>query len=90
MIKQNFGIPKKCSFQPVSKEEVKKIIKDLKSRKSVGVEITTKILEECEFTFEILTHRVNKSFASGEFLHCLKQTNISHILKKNDPLDKEN
>ena len=48
----------------------------------MGVEITTKILEECEFTFEILTHRVNKLFASGEFLDCLKQTNISHILKK--------
>ena len=36
MIKQNFRIPKKSSFQPVSKEEVKKIIKDLKNSKSVG------------------------------------------------------
>ena len=36
MIKQNFRIPKKFSFQSVSKDEVKKIIKDLKNSKSVG------------------------------------------------------
>ena len=35
MIKQNFGIPKKFSFEPVSKDGVKKIIKDLKNSKSV-------------------------------------------------------
>ena len=43
MIKQNFRISKKFSFQPVSKDEVKKIIKDLKNSKSVGGEIPTKI-----------------------------------------------
>ena len=42
MIKQNFIISKKFSFQPVSKAEVKKIIKDLKSSKSVGGEIPAK------------------------------------------------
>ena len=36
MIKQNSGIPKKFSFQLVSKDEVKKIIKDFKNSKSVG------------------------------------------------------
>ena len=65
MIKQNFSIPKKFSFQPVSKDEAKKIIKDLKNSKSVRGEIPTKIFKECEFTFEILKQRVNKSFASG-------------------------
>ena len=72
MIKQNFRITKKFSFQPVSKDEVKKIIRDLKNSKSVGGEIRTKILKECEFTFEILTQCVNKSFARGEFPVCLK------------------
>ena len=38
------------SFQPVSVEEVKKIIRDLKTNKAVGCEIPTKILKECEFT----------------------------------------
>ena len=33
---------------------------------------------------------VNKSFACGEFLDCLKQANVSPIFKKDDPLDKEN
>ena len=43
MIKQNFKILKKRSFQPVSKDVVKKIIKDFKNSKSVGGEIPTKI-----------------------------------------------
>ena len=55
MTKHNFRISKKFSFEPVSKDEVKKIIKDLKNSKSVGGEIPTKIFKECEFTFEILT-----------------------------------
>ena len=33
---------------------------------------------------------VNKSFACGEFLDCLKQANVSPIFKKDDPLDNEN
>ena len=51
MIKENFRIPKKFSFQLVSQDEVKKIIKDLKNSKSVVGEIPTKILKECEFYF---------------------------------------
>ena len=35
MIKQNFRISKKFYFQLVSKDEAKKIIKDLKNSKSV-------------------------------------------------------
>ena len=53
-------------------------------------EISTKILKECEFSFEILTQCVNKSFAKGEFPDCLKQANISPIFNKDDPLNKEN
>ena len=41
MIKQNFRIPAKFSFQSVSKDEVKKIIKDWKNSKSVGGIIPT-------------------------------------------------
>ena len=90
MIKQDFRIPKKFSFQFFSKDEVKKIIRDLKNSKYVTGEIPTKILKECKFTFEILTHCVNESFASGEFPDCLKQANNSSIFPKDDPLDKEN
>ena len=90
MIKQNFRISKKFSLEPVSKDEVKKIIKYLKNSKSVGGEIPTKIFKECEFTFEILTQCISKSFTSGEFPDCLKQANVSSIFKKDDPLYKEN
>ena len=38
MIKKNFRISKKFSLEPVSKDEIKKIIKDLKNSKSVGGE----------------------------------------------------
>ena len=88
--KQNFRISKNFSFEPVSKDEVKKIIKDLKNSKSVGGEVPTKILKECQFTFEILTQCINKSFTSGKFPDCLKQANVSPIFKKDDLLDKEN
>ena len=77
------------TFEPASKDEVKKI-KDLNNTKSVGGEIPTKILKECEFTFEILTQCINKSFTSGKFLDCLKQANVSPIFKKDDSSDKEN
>ena len=43
MIKRNFRISKKFPLEPVSKDEVKKIIKDLKNSKYVGEEIPTKI-----------------------------------------------
>ena len=65
MIKQNFKVSKTFSFEPVSKDEVEKIIKDLKNSKSVGGEIPTKTFKECDFMFEILTQCINKSFTSG-------------------------
>ena len=51
MIKQNFRFPKKFSIQPVSKDEAKKIIKDLKNSKSVGEEIQTKIFKKMRVYF---------------------------------------
>ena len=42
------------------------------------------------FTFKISTQCIRKTFTSGEFPDCLKQANVSHIFKKDDPLDKEN
>ena len=54
IIKENFSNVKKFAFQLVSTEDVKKVIKDLKTNKSVGGEIPTQILKESEFTFETL------------------------------------
>ena len=76
------------SVRRVSVEEVKKIIRDLKTNKVVGGEIPTKILKECEFTFDVLAKCINKSIETGYFPDSLKLANVAPVLKKEDPLDK--
>ena len=78
------------SFRPVSVEEVKKIIRDLKTNKAVGGEIPTKILKEREFTFDVLTKWINKSIETTYFPDSLKLANVAPVFKKVDPLDKSN
>ena len=50
-IKENFPNVKKFTLQLVSTDDVKKVIKDLKTNKSVGGEIPTQILKESDFFF---------------------------------------
>ena len=78
------------SFRPVSVEEVKKTIQDLKTNKAVGGEIPTKILKECEFTFDVLTNCINKSIETEYFPDSLKLANVTPVFKKEDPFDKSN
>ena len=90
-IKEDFLNVKKFFFQLVSIEDVKKVIKDLKSNKSVGGEIPTPILKESEFTFETLKNCINQSLKTkGEFPGSLKLGNLTPTYKKDDPLDKSN
>ena len=89
-IKAKFNSVCSFSFQPVFMDEVKIVIRDMKNNKSVGLKISIQILKESEFTFEILTNRINKSIETGCFLDSLKEANITHIFKKDDPLDKSN
>ena len=90
-IKENFPNVKKFAFQLVSTEDVKKVIKDLKTNKSVGGEIATQILKESEFTFKTLGNCINQSLkTTGEFPGSLKLGNLTPIYKKDDPLDKSN
>ena len=70
------------SFQPVSVEEVKKIIRDLKTNKAVGGEITTMILKVCEFIYGVLTKCINKSIGTGHFPDSLKLANATPGFKK--------
>ena len=77
-------------FRSVSAEEVKKIIRDLKTNKAVGGEIPAKILKECEFTFDELTNCINKSIGTRYFPERLKLTNVTLVFKEEDPLDKSN
>ena len=74
----------------VSVNDVKQVIKNLKSNKSVGTDIPTNMLREYNFTFSVLAECINESFENGAFPDCLKEANIPPIFKKADPLDKEN
>ena len=65
-------------------------MRDLKTNKAVGGEIPTKILKECEFTFDVLTKCVDKFIETGYFPDSLKLANVAPIFKKEDPLDKSN
>ena len=89
-IKQNFNITSKFLFQSVSVNDVKQVIKDLKSNKSVSGDMPTNILKEFNFTFSELTNCINKSFENGALLDCFKEAKVTPIFKKDDLLDKEN
>ena len=69
-------------FQPVSVNDVKQVIKDLKSNKSVGWYIPTNILKECELTFSVLVDYINKSFETGRFSDYLKEVNVTPFFQK--------
>ena len=89
-IKAKFNSVCIFSFQPVWVEDVKTIVRDLKSNKSAGGEIPMQILKESEFTFRILTNCINKSIETGCFPDSLKAANITPIFIKDDPLHKAN
>ena len=89
-IKAKFNSVRIFSFQPVSVDDVKTVIRDLKNNKSAGREIPIQILKESEFTFGILTNCINKSSETGCFPDNLKAANITPIFKKDDTLDKAN
>ena len=63
----------------MSVDKVKKIIRDLKTNKAFVAEIPTKILRECEFTFDVLTKCVNKSIETGFFPDSLKLANSTPL-----------
>ena len=87
-IKAKFNSFHSFSFPPVSLEEVKTVIRDMKNNKSVRGEIPIQILKGHEFTFEILINCINKPIETGSFLNSLKEANITPIFQKDDPLDK--
>ena len=77
-------------FQPVSINDVKQDVKDLKIIKSVGRDTPTNILKECSFTFSVLATWINKSFEKGAYPDSLKEAIVTPSFKKGDLLDKEN
>ena len=73
IIKGDFPNVKKFTFQLLFTEDVKKVIKDFKTNKSVGEEIPTKILKKSEFTFDTLKSCINQSLkTTSKFSGSLK------------------
>ena len=88
-IKKRYRNIKKFSFCPVTTDEIKKVIKDVKTNKYVGGEIPIQILKESEYTFECLTNCINHSSEETAFFpSSLKLGNITPTFKKDDPIDK--
>ena len=82
-VKKKYKNMKNFSFRPVTTDEVKKVIKDLTTNKSVGGEIPIQILKGSEFTFECLKNCINHSIEETEILHSsLKLGNITPIFKR--------
>ena len=79
------------SFLQVTTDNVKKVIKDFKTNKSVVWEIPIQILKESKFTFECLKNCINHSVEEiGIFPSSLKLRNLTPIFKKVDLPDKSN
>ena len=63
-------------------DEVIEFVKNLEDSIAVGGDIPTKILKECEFTFDIITACINKAIETGNFPDSLKMANVTAALKK--------
>ena len=86
IIKEKYKNIDKFSFLQVTTDEVKEVIKDLKTNKSVVGEIPIQILKESKFTFECLKNRINHSVEEiGIFPSSLKLGNINSYLQKKWP-----
>ena len=89
-IKQKVKINNKFSFQFVSEDTVKNVMKNLPSDKATAGEIPVDILKNAEFCFSELTKCINKAFNENKFPDTLKLSDIVPVFKKLDPTDKTN
>ena len=75
--------PRRFLFRYVA---VNDITKGLKRNKSACWDIPTNILDKYKVTFSVLADCINKSFETGIFPDCLKETNLTQISEKQDHL----
>ena len=78
------------SFQPVSIDKVKNIIKTLNIKKGCSDgDMLVKLIKMNEDIFSrLIFQNFNQSLINGEFPHCLKQAEIIPVFKKEKKLDK--
>ena len=84
-IKQKVKINRKFSFQSVSEDTVKNVVKRLPSDKASAGEIPVDILKNSDFCFSELTKCINKAFNENKFPDTLKLSDIVPVFKKLDP-----
>ena len=78
------------SFQPVSIDKVKDIIKTLNTQKACpdgDVPVKLKKMNEDIFS-RLLFQSFNQSLINGEFPHCLKQAEVITVFENKDKRDK--
>ena len=80
------------SFQPVSIDKVKDIIKTLNTKKACpNGDIPVKLIKMNEDIFpRLIFQNFNQSLVNGEFPHSLKQAEVILVFKKEEKLDKSN
>ena len=90
-MKQKFKIKSKLSFQSVSEDTVKNVVKNLPSDKTAAGEIPVDILENSEFCFSELRKCINKALNQNKFPYTLKLSDVVPVCKKKlDPHNKKN
>ena len=92
-IKENTPVETEIfSFTPVSSDTVEKVISNLNVKKATGVDnISAKIIKACAPAVSIaISNLINISFRSCAFPAGLKMAQAIPLLKKKDPLNKEN
>ena len=79
-------------FQPISTEELKKIILGLDcNKRNLNGSIPASVLKDtCDTFIPYLTEIVNDSFQTGNFPNELKLAKVTPIYQKKDPLNNEN
>ena len=87
-IKRKVKINRKFSFQSVSMDTVKNVVKNLPADKATAGGIPVDILKKSNFCFRELTKCISKAFNENKFPDTLKLSDI--VFKKLDPTDKTN
>ena len=80
------------SFEPVSVDKVKDIIKTLITKKAfLDGDIPVKLIKMQEDIFSrLIFQNFNQSLVNGEFPHCLKEAELIPVFKKEEKLGKFN
>ena len=88
----NDKILKSFYFYPTTSDEIIKIIKSFSNNKSTGPNtLPTPILKNCTNVLSFpISHLVDLSFTTGEFLNLRKIAKVISLFKKGDPLDCSN